>query len=338
MYDFLIQTNTPLFKQDGGAMGGTERQIYNVAEHLAAQGCDVGIIHSETDGTDKIINGVKHLNLYRHYYAASRVRLFCNHFVYTNNWHKGYMMHNPQIKALSPIEINSAQKSFVWFHNWSVCHDQIPRVFNSKAVQNYVYKHGKKLKEDQLIHYMIPKGVDKNLIKEKRANFLFWMSAFGKGLKEAVLTYIALYEKGLRRPFYISIPPQKARKDVDIVNRFLRDVNKNGYPITFLGELDYNGAMKNLSNAACLFRPSMPPETFGLVYLEANQLGVPVITMEGDAAEEILEDENNLILRKENTIDDIYNWLKDIDTKKTTVDMKKFDPNLITKKWLKLLD
>ena len=54
------------------------------------------------------------------------------------------------------------------------------------------------------------------------------MSAFGKGMKEAVLMYISLFERGLtRRPFHIAIPPQRDRKDVEVVERMLVDVNKN---------------------------------------------------------------------------------------------------------------
>ena len=81
----------------------------------------------------------------------------------------------------------------------------------------------------------------------------------------------------------------------------------------------------------------MPQETFGLVYLEANKLGVPVITHESDAAEEILTDENNMFIRKNTTIDDVYDWTVDIEKRKTSVDMKRFDPDIIIKKWAKLL-
>ena len=81
----------------------------------------------------------------------------------------------------------------------------------------------------------------------------------------------------------------------------------------------------------------MPQETFGLVYLEANKLGVPVITHEQDAAEEILTDKNNMLVRDHTTLDDIYAWMLDVDKRQTKVDMKKFDPDLIVKKWLELM-
>ena len=338
MFDLMIQTNVPLFEEDGGAMGGTERQVLTVAEKLVQEGVDVAILHSQTNGKDRIINGVKHLNVYRHYYDNSKVRLFCNHFGYALNMHKGYYMSNPHINALSPIEINSAEKSYVWFHNWYTCHELVPRIFNSKAVQSYVLKKGKKVNGDQVIPYMVPNGIQNIEKKQKRGDYLYWMSAFGKGLKEAVLMYIALYERDIRKPLYISIPPQRMKKDVDIVTRFLQDANKLNYPIRFLGELKYENAMKTLSNAACLFRPTLPQETFGLVYLEANQLGVPVITNEGDAAEEILTDKNNMIIRKNNNLHDIVDWLSDVDNKQVTVNMDTFDPDKVSKQWIGLLD
>jgi len=344
MYDLLIYTNCQLFEEDGGSMGGTERQIYSVAESLAAEGLDVGLVHSETDGTDKIINGVKHLNKYRHYYDYSKVRLMVNHFGYYGNFHRGENFFNPHVPALSPIEINCAEKTFLWFHNWfHLNSDDYPRIFNSKSIQNYAYHSnptGRKVKilpEDRVIYYMVPKGLSQKPVK-KRQDYLFWMSAFGKGLKEAVLTYISMYERGMTRPLRISVPPQRFKKDVKIVETLLKDVNKNNYPIQFLGELPYNQALYQLANSACLFRPALPQETFGLVYLEANQLGVPVLTFAGDAGEEILHDKNNLLLDKHHKLQDIIDWLKDIDTKTTSVDMSKFDPDKITKEWINLIE
>ena len=336
MYDYLI-ISPQLFEIDGGAMGGTERQIVTVAEKLASENFDVGIVHSQTDGSDRIINGVKHLNIYRHYYARSRVRLHCNHIAYSGNSWKNYYMFNPHIKVLSPLETNSGDKNYIWLHNWTTCHEEVPRIFLSDALKKYVQDKGKKVEEDQTIHYMVPKNMDKQKPKEKRSNYLFWMSAFGKGFREALMIYVALYDKGMKRPFYVCCPPQKQRKDVKIFTDLIEDVNRNNYPIHFLGELNYEAVLKSLSNAACLFRAGMPQETFGLVYLEANKLGVPVITYESDAAEEILTDKNNMFIRKNTTINDVYDWTVDIEKRKTSVDMKKFDSDRIVKKWVKLL-
>jgi len=336
MYDYLIFA-PQLFEKDGGAMGGTERQIVTVAEKLASENFNVGLVHSQTDGSDRIINDVKHLNVFRHHYARSRVRIHCNQIAYNGNSWKNYYMYNPHIPVLSPLEINSGDKTYIWLHNWTTCHEEVPRLFLSNALKNYVQGKGKKVAGDQTIHYMVPKDMDKQKPKEKRSNYLFWMSAFGKGFREALTIYVALYDKGMKRPFYVCCPPQRQKKDVKIFTDFMADLNKDGYPIHFLGELNYEGVLKSLSNAACLFRAGMPQETFGLVYLEANKLGVPVITHESDAAEEILTDENNMFIRKDTTIDDVYNWTIDIEKRKTSVDMKKFDPDKIIKKWINLL-
>ena len=336
MYDFLMIANMPLFETDGGAKGGTERQIITVAERLAEEGLNVGIVHS-LNGHDQVINGVKHLDHFRHYYAKSKVRLDCNKLAYAGNCFLGYQMFNPYIRALSPIELNSSEKTFIWMHNWSECHVEAPRIFLSHALEKYVQHRSEKVKGDKTIHYMVPKGVDTQPIKKKRGDYLFWMSAYGKGFKESIMTYIALYDKGMKRPYYVCCPPQRQRRDVSIFTDTIEKANKHGYPIHFLGELSYEAVLKNLSNSACLFRMGMPQETFGLVYLEANKLGVPVITHEQDAAEEILTDKNNMFVRDHTTLDDIYAWMLDVDKRQTKVDMKKFDPDLIVKKWLELM-
>ena len=37
-------------------------------------------------------------------------------------------------------------------------------------------------------------------------------------------------------------------------------------------------------------------------------------------------------------LQDIADWLKDIDKKKTSVDMSKFDPEKISKQWIELIE
>ena len=46
---------------------------------------------------------------------------------------------------------------------------------------------------------------------------------------------------------------------------------------------------------------------------------------------------NNMFVRDHTTLDDIYAWMLDVDKRQTKVDMKKFDPDLIVKKWLELM-
>jgi glycosyltransferase involved in cell wall biosynthesis len=346
LYDLLVICNCYLFEEDGGAMGGTERQILSVAESLAQEGLNVALVHSLKEGTDKVINDVKHLNKYRHHFDYSKVRLHVNQPEYTLNGHGSYRMStNHHVPHVTSIEKNCADKTFQWFHNWFfMTQNVVPRIFNSKAVRNYVMKDSpysritKPFPDDQVIYYMVPRGL-KQKPQQNRGDYLFWMSAFGKGMKEAVLMYISLYERGLtNRPFRLCVPPQRDQSDIDICWQMIHDVGRKRYPIEFLGALDYDSVMFELSNAACLFRAGSPQETFGLVYLEANQLEVPVLTFKGDAGEEILQDKNNFIIDQENTLKEVGDWLVDIDKKKTKVDMEKFDPKKITQDWIKLIE
>jgi len=63
-----------------------------------------------------------------------------------------------------------------------------------------------------------------------------------------------------------------------------------------------------------------------------------VITYKGDAGEEILTDKNNMFIDDKTTLDNILKWMENIENKKTSVDMKKFDPEVISKKWISLLE
>ena len=45
-----------------------------------------------------------------------------------------------------------------------------------------------------------------------------------------------------------------------------------------------------------------------------------------------------MLIDKHHKLQDISNWLIDIDEQKTTVDMNKFDPDRIKKQWIKLIE
>ena len=44
------------------------------------------------------------------------------------------------------------------------------------------------------------------------------------------------------------------------------------------------------------------------------------------------------LMGKNAKLQDIADWLKDIDKKKTSVDMSKFDPEKISKQWIELIE
>lgn len=66
--------------------------------------------------------------------------------------------------------------------------------------------------------------------------------------------------------------------------------------IKVLGDLIHGQAMNEISQSFCMFYPNMGyPETFGIVYAEANALGTPVIAHDFGSAREVLADERQLV-------------------------------------------
>lgn len=62
------------------------------------------------------------------------------------------------------------------------------------------------------------------------------------------------------------------------------------------GAMAFPQLMAHTSDAYCLFYPNPAyPETFGLVYAEANALGAPALTHPFGAAAEVLDDERQLV-------------------------------------------
>ena len=75
------------------------------------------------------------------------------------------------------------------------------------------------------------------------------------------------------------------------------DANKLDRPgVVVLGSLPQKEVLSHVREALCVFYPqSLRPETFGLVYAEANAVGTPVLAHDFGAAREVLCSEDQLV-------------------------------------------
>lgn len=110
------------------------------------------------------------------------------------------------------------------------------------------------------------------------------------------LVFISSPHKGLRDalPLFAPLKQRWPSLELVIANPGNIDIVQPG--VRALGNLTHDKAMDLLASAFCMFYPNMTyPETFGIVYAEANALGVPVLAHDFGSAAEVLGDPRQIV-------------------------------------------
>lgn len=136
--------------------------------------------------------------------------------------------------------------------------------------------------------YTVYNPIEDRLQPDSRA-FRKWKLVFfsspHKGLWEVLEAFTALRKAEPRYQLYIANPgyvPLKKKFDDSHIH--------------VLGTLRQQDVIRHVREAFCVFYPQkFFRETFGLVFAEANAVGTPVLTHPGGAAQEILENKEQLV-------------------------------------------
>lgn len=113
---------------------------------------------------------------------------------------------------------------------------------------------------------------------------LVFNSSPHKGLAQALKHFQALRARHPRLRLHIANPGYQPTPDLRQPGVYVE------------GSMSHPQLMAHTADAWCLFFPNPAyPETFGLVYAEANALGVPALTHPIGAAAEVLDDERQLV-------------------------------------------
>jgi glycosyltransferase involved in cell wall biosynthesis len=109
------------------------------------------------------------------------------------------------------------------------------------------------------------------------------------------------------------------------------------YPnVVDLGVLPHAKAIEHVRGALCVFYPnSAIPETFGLVFAEANAVGTPVLTMDIGAAREILYDPAEVCSSVDEVLPRLESWYKG--ARPTVKHKPEFLTSNVVRSWLALL-
>jgi glycosyltransferase involved in cell wall biosynthesis len=140
--------------------------------------------------------------------------------------------------------------------------------------------------------------------KTRDINKLLFFSSPNKGLEQVINCFNEVIREMPEMKLFIANPGYKTSD--------IQAENKN---IIVLGSLPYHEMMKHVAESLCIFYPQNTfAETFGLIYAEANALGIPVLAHDIGSAREILHSNNNLIdaTNSQQIINTLKSWQNDL--------------------------
>lgn len=132
---------------------------------------------------------------------------------------------------------------------------------------------------------------------------LVFFSSPYKGIEHVLAMFRAAYERDSRLKLYVADPGYIRNFDAATLD---------APGIIKLGSLPQREVLRHVRESMCVFYPQRKrPETFGLVYAEANAVGTPVLAHDFGAAREVLCDSNPPIdaSRPEQVLRTLAEWI-----------------------------
>lgn len=180
------------------------------------------------------------------------------------------------------------------------------------------------------IHFIYPPISDNLTIDDTPVdkNKLVFFSSPHKGLKETLSVFKLLKDGFLPDvKLYVSNPG------------YYKSLETHQDGVVNLGSLSHEDVMSHVRSALCFFYINYVfPETFGLVYAEANAVGTPVIAHRFGAAHEVLSARSQVVDARDNKqiIDRVLSWHQDGGRPKVQV-AEKYRLKNVVAEWGRLL-
>lgn len=167
---------------------------------------------------------------------------------------------------------------------------------------------------------------------ELNRNQMIFFSTANKGLDQVVTTFESVRK---RLPEMELVVAGSTEEGVE--SHVPGCTQKPG--IRFLGKIPRRELFLEVRKSLCVFYPqSKHPETFGLVFAEANALGTPVLAHDFGSAAEILQDPSQLVDAADHNaiVERIIKWR---DGARPKVEgREEFSPQVVVNQWHRLLE
>lgn len=297
--------------------GGTERIVSYVTEELVRRGHDVTLFATGDSKTKAKLISTYPRALYRDgipwtsYYDS--LSLYSRAMEYSINNNVDIIHSNAPYYSLPFVPIIQIPMIHTIHGNIGsdiVAGDKI-RMLEEFKNANFIsisnsQRRIKKLNFVATVYNGIP--IQAYDFKKEKGKYLVWLGRFTpvKGAKEAIK--IALK---LEMPLILAGKIDWAvERDKSYFKQFV-EPNLKG-KIEYIGEVAHKEKNKFLGNAYCLLNPLSWDEPFGLVPVEANACGTPVVAFARGAMPELVENGKNGFLVKPGDIDGMVGAVKKI--------------------------
>ncbi len=279
-YSDITLRNAPL--------GGTEATVIRVAEGLACRGHSVTVAQHERTETFVSEAGVRYATLedlprridalvilrtaktlpyFRDKYRGAKPLIWA-HDYNENEFVSDYpILHKTGVKILCVSKTHSARTSGAF----------LSRTDPVGVSVGYIYNP------------VVTPGIRGETVRKK----LVFFSSPHKGLERTLEVFQMLRNRDAAWTLTVANPGYYSSSNTSLEG------------VINLGCLPHHRVLEEVANASCVFHlNNVFPETFGLVYGEANQMGVPCITHNFGSAYEILGEGQVLDVRDTKTVID----------------------------------
>lgn len=295
-------------------MGGTEATVIRVSDGLTALGYDCVRLQRSQIESDPIIdhwkpNVVITLRDAGHYVANKKRWPQAKHILWLHDvvsgdyWHHlAYHLNDQEATIVTVSDFHKGNVTTALFEELLKGFIRVKRVYNPLA--DYCVKQP-----------------EQNYDKYK----LVYFSSPHKGLDYVLKLFGYLHNIDSRYNLYVANPgyyPNREDLPEGVIN---------------LGKLTHKEIIEHVRSALLVFYPNVSfPETFGLVYAEANAVGTPVIAHPIGAAREVLSHPHEVLDCREykEVIDRVIRWSNG--DRPIVQGKKEFKLENILKEWIKL--
>ena len=314
--DFKSSENYDFNYMESHSLGGTESTILRVARELAREH---SVYISQLNRTERYAE--KGITYIHHAEGLAQKEFIADIVIIRSKY-----------RLLTDYRLNYPKaKMFVWAHNFQeieilgrrhriiktqakvICvsqshRDHIDKIFNGALSWFFRLLAFRFEKVPVTYIYNVIDSAYTKTDGVHDKNKLFYFSTPNKGLKEVLNHFSALLKKAPNYHLYIAGATLEQLDSFDLDHKLLASNS-----VTVLGRLPKSEIISHLRSSFCVFYPQhVHAETFGLVYVEANCVGTPVLVHRFGAAAEVITNTEQFVdgRSSEAVVNKMLDWQK----------------------------
>lgn len=297
--DYKSSENYDFRYMQANSLGGTESTVLKIARELAKEH-DVYISqinrdqpyeeygikyihHSEGvrlqgSAPDRVVilRKYKLINLYKNVYPKAKYFVWIHNFQRYEILSKRHLITRAKVKIICVSKHHMEHTNHI-LNGWASWISRIPTGHYKNVVITYIYNP---------IDEAFVAG-DVQVYPTK----LFFFSTVSKGLSQVLYHFKKLLEIAPDYRLYIAGSTIEQLNSINLDREILASDS-----VVMLGKITKKEIIGHLRDSFCVFYPqNIHPETFGLVYIEANCVGTPVLAHPFGAATEVISNKAQFV-------------------------------------------